>query len=256
MPARFMPATWKRLQARRHVIWSFAANHRKRDLPMKTNFALSIVTVLLFAGSALALDHRVEALKDAAAPDELAEDIKSQLAAGAVQVIRGTATPLCEIWLCKEWVITSPPQPGVIYQFQPGQLIGAVRYARKGADFRDQDIAEGVYTLRFALQPVDGAHIGTSPTRDFLLLVEAAEDTSAAPMAIEDLSRLSAEAAESSHPAMLSMQKAPDEPGNAPAIRHDEENDWWIVQLQGKAKSEGQELDLPVELVVVGQAAE
>ena len=41
------------------------------------------------------------------------------------------------------------------------------------ADFRDQGIPAGTYILRYSQQPVDGAHVGTSTTRDFLALLPA-----------------------------------------------------------------------------------
>ena len=57
-----------------------------------------------------------------------------------------------------------------------GALIGVIRFAGQGADRRGQVLKPGVYTMRYSRYPVDGAHQGVAPQRDFLLLVPAAED--------------------------------------------------------------------------------
>ena len=90
---------------------------------------------------------------------------------------------------------------------------------------RDQDIAKGVYTLRYGQQPVDGNHEGTSPTRDFLTLVNAEKDTSAKPMELKALLKASAEAAGSSHPALFGMQKVKGDAKAELSIRHEDRHD-------------------------------
>jgi hypothetical protein len=214
-------------------------------------FAPAFIAVALTT-SAFAADYTVE---PAGAPptDALAADIAKQLDEKGTVVKSGTRT-LMELWLVKEWPLKSAtPGPQLLYPFEPGKLIGVVRYARKGSDFRDQEIAKGVYTLRYGQQPVDGAHVGTSPTRDFLLLVEASKDTSPETIVYKPLTDLSKEAAQSAHPALLSLQRGEN---SAEAVRHQEENDWWIVRLEGQGKSPDGAKPLSIEIVVVGKAAE
>ena len=216
---------------------------------------LIVATALLavFPVSLRAADHRVEMLKEPAPADELAPAIAATLQPEGVKVIRGTSRTVCEIWLCKEWKLNSfEVGSDLLYPFVPGQLIGVVRFPRRGADFRDQDIDSGVYTLRYAQQPVDGAHVGTSPTRDFLLLVPADKDRSPAILAYTPLTQASAEAAGTTHPALLSLQKLAGEQ----AVRHDEDRDWWIVRLNSTAKAGEQSRPLGFDLVVAGQAVE
>ena len=40
------------------------------------------------------------------------------------------------------------------------------------------------------------------------------------------------------------------------AIRHDEQNDWWTLHVVGKGTSNNKTQDVPVDLIVVGHAAE
>lgn len=209
----------------------------------------------LWPAVAWAVDHRVEPLASPAPADAVSPQIAALLAPSGVKVIRGSTRTVCEIWLCKEWATQDGKLPsGVNYPFQPGQLMGVIRFPKKGGDFRDQDIAEGVYTMRYGQQPVDGAHVGTSATRDFLLLLKADQDKSPAVIEYKPLTKQSAEAAGSNHPALLSLQKA--EGDSAPAIRHDEGRDWWIVHLQSTAKVGGAAKDAALDFVVVGHAGE
>lgn len=200
-------------------------------------------------------DYTVQPLNDPP-PANVSKSIADQLAKTGIRVTSGGSTAYCDVWWCANWPTIDgfKPTAEVAYPFTPGQLIGGVRFARKGADFRDQDIRSGVYTLRYAQQPVDGAHVGTSLTRDFLLLVDAAKDHSPAVLDFDSLKKQSAEAAGSSHPALLSLQKIPPEVKQFPAMHHDAERDWWIVAVQGQARKGS--VPLPLALVIVGHAAE
>ncbi len=209
-------------------------------------------------GHALAMDLRVEKGADGPPKDELSAEVAAKLTPQSIQVIRGSNATLCRIWLCKEWNVASgfKPTTEVIYPFKPGELIGVVKFVGKSADFRDQDIAPGVYTMRYAQQPVDGAHVGTSPTRDFLLLVQAEKDRSPAPIEAKELAKLSSTAAGSAHPALLSLQKPSDAKRGDAGIHHVEEHDWWIVHLNGAAKDGTKPRELALDLLLVGKAPE
>ena len=72
-------------------------------------------------------------------------------------------------------------------------------------DIRGYTIRPGVYTLRFALQPQNGDHMGISPNREFLLPAPAADDTSAAPAGYEGAVELAKKASRRAHPASISI---------------------------------------------------
>jgi hypothetical protein len=223
-------------------------------MKMKLRHLFAGLGILTFASLAFAADHRVEKLEEGP-PKEVSPAIAKLLNPTGLKVIRGTSRPVCDIWLCKEWPVKADfsPTPDVNYPFTPGELIGVIRYNNEGGDFRDQDIEEGVYTMRYAQQPVDGAHIGTSPTRDFLLLIEAAKDKSPAALDYRPLVERSAEAAQSTHPALLSLQRVQGD-AKAPAMHENELNDWWILRFQGKAKAGEKASDLTGDLVIDGEA--
>jgi hypothetical protein len=220
--------------------------------------AFAFLALVAAAAPAWAEDeYRVEAIDDAAPADELAEEITATLDSTGVKIVKGKSRTVAEFWFCKSWPAKADfkPSAAVAYPFAQGQLIGVVRFKNKASDFRDQEIAKGVYTLRYAQQPVDGNHIGTSPTRDFLLLVSANADKSAKPLDLPKLTEQSAAAAESKHPAMLALKVAKGD-GAKPAIAHDETAELWIATLGGKAEAGGKTSTLPIGIVVVGHAAE
>lgn len=216
-------------------------------------FAVPVVLLVTLSAAALADDYRVEAF-DAAPPDGLAPEVAAQISASGFKVIQGKNRVVCEIWPAKQWDINADfaPSPTILYPLKPGTLAGALRFGRKSADFRGQEIARGVYTLRYGNQPVDGNHVGTFATRDFLLMVPASADTSPDPIPEMDLMKTSAEAAGSTHPAIMPLVAA-DAGGELPAMHHLEEQDWWTLAFAGHGAG-GTKVAL--ELIVAGKAQE
>lgn len=220
--------------------------------------AFACAAVIANGSNAVAEDaYRIEAIAEAAPADALAEEVAAALGSSGVKIVKGESRTVAEFWFCKTW----PAKEGfkatdaVAYPFAQGQLIGVVRFRNRGSDFRDQKIAKGVYTLRYAYQPEDGNHVGTSPTRDFLLLVAADVDKSAKPADLPALVEQSAAAAESKHPAMFALKAAKGD-GAMPTLAHDEAADLWIATVAGKTDAGGKTAALPVGIVVVGHAEE
>lgn len=223
----------------------------------------ALLLVLVLCGVSLsgvlgrAEDFAVQPLDEAPPADELSEAIAAQLQPKGLKIEQDGGRIVGEFWFCKSWSAKPDfkPTSDVNYPFEPGQLIGAVRLTRKGNDFRNQSIARGVYTLRYGQQPVDGNHEGTSPTRDFLLLVKAADDESAEKMEAKKLMGAAADAAGSNHPAMLCLKRVQGDVKDA-ALLHDADKEWWMLQFTGVAAVGGKTQSLPVSLVVVGHADE
>jgi hypothetical protein len=82
-------------------------------------------------------------------------------------------------------------------------------------------------------------------------MLPASADQSGKPIADMDLFKLSAQSAESNHPAIVPLVK-PDE-GDAEPLKHFEEQDWWTLRLQGQGAKGGK---IVLQPVVVGKAAE
>jgi len=202
-----------------------------------------------------AQDYQASKVSSPAPADAISPEIAGLLQTEGFKVAKGDRV-LVEMWLAKELPVEAGAQTGgeILCPLTPGQLVGVARYPRKAADFREQDIPAGTYVVRYAHQPVDGAHVGTSPTRDFLLLLPAAKDREAKPLDYKVLTTTSKETTGTAHPAILSLQKA--EGSGALLVREDSDKQWVIVHFMAKIKQGGATKDLPMELVVVGHAME
>jgi hypothetical protein len=219
-------------------------------------FCTAAVCSLTIA-SAGAQDFKVELVEAAAPADALSPEIAALLQPTGFKLIKGESRTVCEIWPCKEWPIAADAKTGldVITPLTPGQLIGVIRYPRKATDFREQEIPSGVYTLRYGQQPVDGAHVGTSPTRDFFVISPAAKDKAPAVLDYKALVAAGKETSGTSHPAILSLQP-PGDSQEPLAVREVTEKEWTIVRFTGKTSAGGKTQDLALEAVLVGVAKE
>lgn len=219
---------------------------------------MAAVLLLALSSALSAQEYRVEPLKEGPPEGALSAEFVTRIAGSGIRVM-GPTRPVCDIWWATD-LETTPgftATPEVLYPFQPGQLIGVLSIPRRGYDFRDQRVNRGLYTLRFGQQPIDGNHEGTSPTRDFLALVAAEQDQSVVPIDEEELNIVSAESIGSTHPAIMCLQKSqPAEGAATTSLRHNAEQDWWILETKVATTSEGKEKELPIALVVVGHAAE
>jgi hypothetical protein len=223
---------------------------------MFRTFVFGILALAVLTLPAAGQEHKVAKVDTPPPTGAVAPEITALLQPTGFRVTKGTSV-ICEMWLAKEWPIATDAKTGgeVLYPLTPGQLIGVANYQRKAADFRDQEIPAGTYVVRYAQQPVDGAHVGTSPTRDFLLLLPAAKDREPKTLDYKTLTTTSKETTGTAHPAILSLQTAAG--GGEPlSIREASEQEWVIVHFVGKAKQGAAMKDMPVDLVVVGKAPE
>jgi hypothetical protein len=227
--------------------------------PSSTVIRRTLVLLIVLTGQLVADEYRVESIDQPAPKEGVSGPVIEQLADNGYRILRGERRTACEVWLCRQWETpraAAASSGQILYPFLPGQLIGLVRFGRKAAEFRDGDIPAGVYTLRYAHQPIDGNHEGTFPTRDFLLLVSVEQDTTPGLIDVGRLTELSSQVLGSAHPAILCLLAAQTEPGSVATVRHDEEQDWWIVELSGTVVSAGQPQPLRLAIVVAGHASE
>lgn len=166
---------------------------------------------------------KVEPIGPAANAAMLAS-LQQTLAPKGVRLTLDATGPAIELWFCK----TIPSRPkdasadAVYDRLVPSSLIGVLHFVNPATDYRGQSIAAGFYTLRYALMPNDGNHLGVAPSRDFLLLIPVKADPGPDSIPKEaDLMALSRQAAGTKHPAPMSL--VPAEAGTAPGITKDDE---------------------------------
>ncbi|HXZ78585.1 MAG TPA: hypothetical protein VEG30_01565 [Terriglobales bacterium] len=118
--------------------------------------------------------------------------------------------PLCDLWLRKDLPVAKKMIDGANYaDLSESEFIGVIRFPNQASDFRGQEIRAGLYSMRYALLPNDGNHLGVAPARDFVLLVPLASDPDPARTFTEaELVRLGLRASGTAHPAVFSMVAA------------------------------------------------
>ncbi len=177
-------------------------------------------------------------------PEELAPAVREVLQKTGHKVVAANGSVVAEFWFRAQAPKGTPTnEENVSLTSIPhGALVGVVRFPGRGSDRRGQTLKPGVFTLRLSYYPVDGAHQGVSPQRDFLLLVPAAEDldVNATPN-YEQVVELSNKASGTSHPAILSVWKL--DQAEPTGVKQEGEGDWVLHAAIG---------DIPVAVIVVG----
>jgi hypothetical protein len=173
--------------------------------------------------------------------------------AGAVEdhglrVLDKDGTPLVSVWLAKSVKTSKKEVEGANYpQLEPSSFVGVITFDSEGKDLRGQSIAKGTYSLRYALLPSDGNHMGVAPNRDFLLLLALSSDSDPATIYSEkQLYRASGKVAGTGHPAVLSLIANDGKPGTVSTSPES-----YVVLHFSLVTSDGA---LPIALIVKGVA--
>jgi hypothetical protein len=208
----------------------------------------SILVVSLLWAAQTGKVESVGPLTDGAVP----EAVRQALEGKGYRLTLDGPTPACELWIRKNIPAqTKKDVEGVAYpQLAESTLIAVIHFPQASADFRGHSIPAGFYTLRYAIMPNDGNHLGAAPSRDFLLAIPAASDKDpGATFKSEELVTMSARATGTKHPSPLSLAETDSGP-TTPTVSKDDQ-DHWIFSATTKLSS-GEEL--PFALVVKGTA--
>jgi hypothetical protein len=133
--------------------------------------------------------------------------LKKALEPKGYRVSAADGTVLCDIWLRNGVAGGKNDALGVAYKWVgDSALVAVITIPKSTTDFRRQPLKAGTYTLRYALHPQDGNHLGISPIRDFLLLTPVADDQDPdAKISFEDLNKMSKKASGTNHAAPMSL---------------------------------------------------
>jgi hypothetical protein len=166
-----------------------------------------------------ALVNLFSALLAMSPPAELQPAVAAQLDRAALR-IEIDETTLAELWAARPFADQPTTRGGlrILYpQISPGTLIGVVRFSRTWEDARGQPIPAGVYTLRYAVQPLLKEHTGVSEHRDFVVVIPAASDDGRIEGQEEAIAR--SRSADGSHPSVLALVPPGDAASSTAVIR-------------------------------------
>src|SRR5437764_14494140 len=220
--------------------------------------SLPVLVALVLSTSAPAANpFSIKVTDKAEPPKELKDAVRKLLAEKSIQFFDEKGNQLAEIWFRKELPVKATDaqiQNGLTYQeVSPSTLVGAVRIKDALGDYRKQKIKGGIYTMRLAIQPMDGDHMGTAPHGEFLLLVPAGEDEGKETFEPEKLHELSKKASGTGHPAVfLLFPVAKKDLGKPPALQM-RENKHWVLKVTRDVTVDGKKKGvLGIGLTLIG----
>ncbi len=191
-----------------------------------------------------------------ALPEDVPETFRELLEPAGLRLEDAGGKVLYDLWLCKEIPLAAEKRKGELGtrfgNLPIGTLVGALRSYGQEYDYKEIPIAEGCYALRYGVQPEDGDHLGTSPTRDFLVLTSFRHDKK--PDAVEDMERLNnlAKLASSTeHPLTLYLIEPQGEERKEARLYPEGERDEWIVEVAPAARVAGAEEATTLRLGIV-----
>ena len=188
-------------------------------------------------------------------PKEIDAAIRARLQSKAVQLLNGDK-PAYEFWLVSEAALEAKPgSPAkALDSLKQAALLGVVSVPATLRDYRDDDLAAGVYTMRFASQPQDGNHLGTAEFTYFAALTLAKFDTKPDGIATyKALVSASRKETSSDHPVILSLRPASSDDGESPKLQQPVP-EHKSVRVKIPAKAGAETISLAFEIVYEGKA--
>ena len=187
-------------------------------------------------------------------PKELDASIRAKLQSKAIQLVDG-GQPVYEFWFDAEVPLQSKPSSTAkaLETVKQATLLGAVSVAGGQRDYRDDELRAGVYTIRFALQPQDGNHLGTAEFSFFAVLTPAKIDNK--PDGIGDykaLVKASSKETSTDHPVILSLRPAASDDGDPPKL-NSPAPDHKTVRIKVPAKAGEDKTGITFEVVYEGK---
>jgi hypothetical protein len=210
---------------------------------------LIVASQLVLASIAFGQTYKVES---AGAPPaaQLSQPLQAALQSQGTRVVDGQGGALLEVWLGNSVPTSSNPSTSSDLLFpslNEGEFVGVVHFPTQGSDFRGQAIKPGFYTLRYALIPQDGNHMGVNSTRDvFVLCPVAADQNLGTALTFDGLVKLGSQSSGTPHPGFL--VGAPVNGETFPAVLKDDQDHWDF-----QAKVHGSSGDIPIAFTVVGK---
>jgi len=203
-----------------------------------------------------AADYAVKVVPNTPAPKELDESVRKLMGDQCVQLLDGKGEVRSQLWFRKDVPVKATEaqvKNGLTYAEVPETtLLGAMRVVKGESDYRKQKVPPGVYTLRLAIQLMDGDHMGTAPYNQFLLASPADEDKKPGTMEAKALHEMSAKTT-NNHPAVFLLFPG-DKTATTPKLVTKPGGHWVLMYLQ-EMKAGDKKATLPVGLTLVGASS-
>jgi hypothetical protein len=219
---------------------------------------LALILALAFAGTAsLSAAEWSVKMAEKAPPQSLDASIREVLEPKAFQLFKG-GQPVYEFWFRKEIPLKAKPESvsAGLKALAETTLVGAAVIHKNLRDYRDDELVQGAYTVRFALQPQDGDHLGTADYPYFLVLVPVPLDKTIDYLSTyRKLVKTSGKNTSTGHPAILSLRPVSSEEGAYPRLTEPAPDHRALrLKLPAKPGGESAPVSLVFDLVFEGTA--
>jgi hypothetical protein len=164
----------------------------------------ALLVAILATGTSLSGQALTATKATAPPPSDIAPAIATLLSPDGISVTVGDV-PVTLWWVKALPLETAPSGSPKWSDVSEGTLVGVFTVGGTWHDIRGYVLKPGAYTLRFAMQPQNGDHLGVSPNREFLLLAPAAADTAPGVVGAKAAVDLSKKAVNRAHPSALSL---------------------------------------------------
>ncbi|HKS36493.1 MAG TPA: hypothetical protein VJW76_04845 [Verrucomicrobiae bacterium] len=187
---------------------------------MRKRLLITITLLGCLAVSSIRAADLTVRVADKEPPKDLDASIRAKLQSKAIQLLDGDK-PVYEFWFSAELPLQSKPSSTAkaLETIKQAALLGAISVAGDQRDYRDDELRAGVYTMRFALQPQDGNHLGTAEFSFFAVLTPAKIDNKLDGIGdYKSLVKASSRETSTDHPVILSLRPAAADDGDPPKL--------------------------------------
>ena len=181
-----------------------------------------LVTIFLLLFSPVFAETKVESI-GALTEGSISNPIKGEVEEKGSRIIADDGKIIAELWPAKKVEAVGKEVMGANFgNITEGSLLGVIHFPTNTSDYRGQAVNAGYYTMRYALILENGAHLGVSPTRDFVLLCAPSDDKDPKALPQPELIKLSMKASGSGHVSPWSIVPTTAKEGLPKAVKTEE----------------------------------
>jgi hypothetical protein len=191
---------------------------------------------------------------DKDAPKEVSDAIRQTLQSKAVQLIESDKA-IYEFWWRREIPLKPKADAKSLSSIAETTLLGIVSVGKGQRDYKDNEIPEGTYTVRFGLQPQDGDHLGSAEYPYFTVLIPVKSDTEVNGIkTYKAMVKASGKDTSTGHPIVLSLRPASSGDAESPKLTEPAPEQKCVrIKIPAKAPDADQPTNIVFELVYKGK---
>ena len=212
-----------------------------------------IFTILLIAMPLAAAEFSVK-VTTTPVPKDVSAAVKKTLGKDCIQLSIG-GKPWLEFWLRAPLPLKAKPAKPekALDALATATLMGVVRVHKSGRDYRDDDLYQGVFTMRYGKIPGDGNHLGATDFPYFAVLIPAKKDPKLDTYkTFKTMTKASLKDTASEHPMILSLRPAKKAAATPTIIEPAPEHRSILLKTAGQLKGDKKRIEIPLQVVFEG----